>query len=121
MCPHNKEGMVQRKRTNQKRHKSKNDNVLVQQKGDGARQENQPKNVINSKMAPNNHEHTNSTHHVETDTPTLTNNSLQAKPTRGIHKGSAVEDIFEHTSWGKSYCSLLGFIWLWYVGGQTIS
>ncbi len=32
------------------------------------------KNVINPKMAPNNHEHTNSTHHVENDTPTLTNN-----------------------------------------------
>jgi hypothetical protein len=47
-------------------------------------------------MTPNNHEHTNSRHHVETDTLT------------GIHKGSVVEDIFERTSWGKSRCELIG-------------
>jgi hypothetical protein len=104
MCP----GMVQCKRTNQKRHQSENDIVLVQQRVDGARQENQPKNVINPKMAPNNYEHTNSTHHVEIDTPTLTNNCLQPKPTHGIHKGSVVEDISERTSWGKSRCEPIG-------------
>jgi hypothetical protein len=57
-------------------------------------------------MALNNHEHTNSTHHVETDTLTLTNNCLQPKPTHGKHKGSVVEDISERTSWEweKSRC-----------------
>jgi hypothetical protein len=57
-------------------------------------------------MTPNNHEHTISTHHVETDTPTLT--EKQPKPTRGIHKGSVVEDISERTSWGKSRCEPIG-------------
>ncbi len=47
-------------------------------------------------MTPNNHEHTNSRHRVETDTLT------------GIHKGSVVEDISEGTSWGKSRCELIG-------------
>jgi hypothetical protein len=57
-------------------------------------------------MTPNNHGHTNSTHHVETDMPTLT--KKQPKPTRGIHKGIVVEDISECTSWGKSRCELIG-------------
>jgi hypothetical protein len=57
-------------------------------------------------MTPTNHEHTNSTHHLETDTPTLT--KKQPKPTHGIHKGSVVEDISERTFWGKSRCELIG-------------
>ena len=64
-------------------------------------QEHQPKNVINPKMAPNNHEHTNSTWNVETNKPTLTNNCLQPKPTSGVHKESVVEDAVVCISWGS--------------------
>ena len=47
-------------------------------------------------MTPNNHEHTNSSHHDEIDMLT------------GKYKGSVVEDISEGTSWGKSRCELIG-------------
>ncbi len=55
-------------------------------------------------MAHKNHEH-NSAHHVETNTPTLTNNCWQPELlTRGMREGCVVEDAVEHNSWGKSRC-----------------
>ncbi len=55
--------------------------ILCWRNKEGCKAREPTKNVINPKIAPNNHEHTNSTHHVETVTPTLTNNCLQLKPT----------------------------------------
>ncbi len=54
-------------------------------------------------MAHSNHEH-NSTRHVESNTPTLTNNSWQPESTCGMREGNVVEDAVERTSWGKSRC-----------------
>ncbi len=60
--------------------------------------------AINLTMAHKNHEH-KSAHHVETNTPTLTNNCWQPELlTRGMREGSVVEDAIERNSWGKSRC-----------------